>query len=416
MPGQDTVQDTQDTVEQAKPKPEYDPLTAAKEDEESVVALLRALVQVPSRAGTDKYEPVLEVTRAWLLEHKLPSTVLRSPDGSPLGMFCEIKGGHGGKRWVLNACLDTAPFGNEQAWSYAPTSAAVDGGWLYGRGAADSKAAVAIFCHLAARLQEQADDLHGNLVLLFDLDEHSGRFSGAKRYFEGPGAPDDVAGVMIGYPGLDHLVTGGRGVFRATVTVHGIASHSGGSASTPNAVEKAAHLIRVLSTADLPDNAGEEFPLPGKLTVTSIRGGEGFSTTPDVCAMNVDIRTTPALTGQAAGWLLDRLVTQVDSLWPGTPASRVDVHTRWPAFHLEPGSTLRSAILATASTMGLDITPKIAGPSNIGNYLAGRGIPATAGFGVGYENVHGTDERVLLATIPMVQAVYDGAVRSLLSG
>nr|WP_322778752.1 hypothetical protein [Frankia sp. Cas4] len=29
-----------------------------------------------------------------------------------------------------------------------------------------------------------------------------------------------------------------------------------------------------------------------------------------------------------------------------------------------------------------------AGPSNIGNYLAGLGIPATAGFGVAYEGMH----------------------------
>ena len=59
--------------------------------------------------------------------------------------------------------------------------------------------------------------------------------------------------------------------------------------------------------------------------------------------------------------------------------------------------------------------PKVAGPSNIGNYLAGLGIPATAGFGPVYEGLHGTDERALVASIPQVQATYHRAVAHLLT-
>jgi succinyl-diaminopimelate desuccinylase len=57
---------------------------------------------------------------------------------------------------------------------------------------------------------------------------------------------------------------------------------------------------------------------------------------------------------------------------------------------------------------------KIAGPSNIGNYLAGLGVPATAGFGVDYKGLHGTDERIHLDSIPAVQAAYHHALRTLL--
>jgi succinyl-diaminopimelate desuccinylase len=58
----------------------------------------------------------------------------------------------------------------------------------------------------------------------------------------------------------------------------------------------------------------------------------------------------------------------------------------------------------------------VAGPSNIGNYLSSRGIPATAGFGVAYQGLHGTDERIDIATIPPVQAIYQEAVLALLNG
>lgn len=57
---------------------------------------------------------------------------------------------------------------------------------------------------------------------------------------------------------------------------------------------------------------------------------------------------------------------------------------------------------------------KTAGPSNIGNLLAGEGIAATAGFGVPYEGLHGIDERAHLAALPTVYAVYQRAVLDLL--
>jgi succinyl-diaminopimelate desuccinylase len=283
------------------------------------------------------------------------------------------------------------------------------------RGGVDSKSGAAIFCHIAAHLAASRGTLQGSLVLLFDVDEHTGGFGGAKRYFEGPDAPGDVAGVMIGYPGMDKLVDGGRGVYRTTLHVHGVASHSGGSKTTPSAIEKAAHLIRALSTAELPDGASTEFPLPGKLTVTAVQGGQGYSITPDLCTLNVDIRTTPTFDDRAAARLLHHLVTGIDIAWPGTRPTLLQVDTRWPAYALPEDSRLRMALLDAATTVGAEIEAKIAGPSNIGNYLAGLGIPATAGFGADYRGLHGTDERVRLDTIPTVQAIYHNAVLRLMS-
>lgn len=57
---------------------------------------------------------------------------------------------------------------------------------------------------------------------------------------------------------------------------------------------------------------------------------------------------------------------------------------------------------------------KTAGPSNIGNLLAAEGIPATAGFGLPYEGLHGIDERAHLAELPQVYSVYQRAVLRLL--
>ncbi len=104
-----------------------------------------------------------------------------------------------------------------------------------------------------------------------------------------------------------------------------------------------------------------------------------------------------------------------DRQWPGTSATAVEHVMTWPPYELSPGSPLRRAILDAAAAQGLTVTPKVAGPSNIGNYLAGLGIPATAGFGVEYRGLHATDERILISSIPAVQAAYYDAVLTLLA-
>ncbi|SDG41584.1 succinyl-diaminopimelate desuccinylase [Sinosporangium album] len=389
-------------------------LQAAHEDQAAVVKLTRELVRIPSRGGIDPYDPVLECMASWLTEHGLLCRRLTGQGGGTVALICEIAGSGPGPRYVLDACLDTAPFGDEKVWSYPPVSGEITEGWMHGRGSSDSKAGAAVFAHLAVRLQQTSDRWPGSVVLLFDVDEHTGAFGGAKAFFEDP-ARGRVDGVMIGYPGLDHVVTGGRGVFRARVHVHGVAGHSGASRTSPSAIAKAAALVSRLHQAPLPGPAGPGFPLPAKLTVTAIGGGEGYSTVPDLCTFNVDIRLTPALDDQAALNLLRSAVTALDVEWPGTQPSHVELTTRWPAFALAEQDPLRVALLAAAEEVGVPLAAKVAGPSNIGNYLAGLGIPATAGFGVDYRGLHGTDERIRLDSIPQVHAVYHRALLNLLT-
>ena len=106
----------------------------------------------------------------------------------------------------------------------------------------------------------------------------------------------------------------------------------------------------------------------------------------------------------------------VDQEQPTAGQTLLEVVGTWPAYRLDSGSPLSTALLRAAErATGRAPRPKVAGPSNIGNYLAGLGIEATAGFGVAYRNAHGTDECIDLSTIPSVQAAYHEAVVTLLS-
>lgn len=80
-----------------------------------------------------------------------------------------------------------------------------------------------------------------------------------------------------------------------------------------------------------------------------------------------------------------------------------------------PGDQPAAALFAGAEAAGISARPKVAGPSNIGNLLATHKIRTTAGFGLPYAGLHGTDECVDLSALPTIQAAYHHAVLNLLA-
>jgi succinyl-diaminopimelate desuccinylase len=384
---------------------------------DSIIALLQALVRIPSRAGEDDLTPVTRCIEDWFVVHGIGHRVLRSDVGAPLGIYAELQGGPG--RWtVLNATLDTAGFGALDTWRHAPTGAVVDDGWLHGRGSADSKAGVALFAHLLRELTAAPAALAGRIGVLFDCDEHSGRFGGARAFFDrpldghGPPRPD---GVLIGYPGMDRIINGCRGFVRARLRVHGVAAHSGATRQRGvNAVARAAELCQALQALPLP-GPGATFPLPPQLTITGIRGGgEGFSQVPDECELRIDVRLTPDYADTAVRAAVARVVRHFDAARGSARATQVEWGDGWPAYQVPLSHPLVAAMQQAArQELGAELPTAIVGPSNIGNYLAALGIPTLCGFGVVAEGIHAADERVALDSLAPVYRIYRDALRRL---
>lgn len=380
---------------------------------DAMINLLGELVSRPSRAGVDSPQPVLEAISAWLRDHDIPHEWLHDEAGLPLGLWGEIRGGRPGPAYLLDATADTAPFGDPQAWRHPPDRASIEDGWLYGRGSADSKAGIAVFCHVLADLRPMAERLAGSLGFVFDAEEHTGSFAGIHRYMAvRRGKP--LAGVMIGYPGNDRLVTGARGFLRARLTIHGIGAHSGSSGNRGvNAIERARDLLERLAAEPLPA-ADETFPLPAKITPTAIHGGGSFSLVPDRCELELDLRLTPAFDDPAARRLVEATVARLDADG-AAPATAIEWLPGWPACRLDPAHAMVQALVeAAGAAYGHAVPTGVAGPSSIANYLATLGIPATAGLGVTYRDIHAPDECVLLASLEPTFLAYRNALLSLL--
>lgn len=363
-------------------------MTSADARLTSIVDLLTKLVRIPSRGGTDACAPVLECIEQWFDQEGLSRRRVVSADGEPLGLYAEISGSATSDRqryYVLNATLDTAGFGDPHAWSQPPLGARIVDGWMVGRGTADSKAGVAVFVHLLAALSRRTAEFSGRLGVLFDLDEHTGRFGGARAFFDGPAHPRPD-GVLIGYPGLERIMAGARGFLRER---HRLARRR-----------------------------GCRFRPSAQLTVTGLKAGDGgFTAVPDRCDLAVDIRLTPGFDAQAATRLVAGTAGIHDAAYPRELATDIEWIPGWPPYRVpDTHPMIRALCDAARAELGAEPPRGVAGPSNFGNYLASLSIPALCGFGVRGQQLHATDERVELATIAPVSRIYEAALLQLLRG
>ena len=389
-------------------EPQQDPIPVA-----SIIELAREMIRIPTQAGIDAPNMLLTHLGEWFLAHGIAGELLEDETGAPCAFLATTPGT--GPLFLLDACADTAPAGDPAQWSHAPFAADCEDGWLYGRGAGDSRMGISIFSHLFCELVGAAgpDTGGGRLGVLFDADEHTGGFLGVRRFVD---RHPDCAGVLIGYPGNDELVRGARGFYRVTLTFHGTTAHTGQEqGDADNAVMKAIRFSDALGSVwsqvleDLPED--ETFPLGPRMTITGIQGGGAWSVVPDTCTVSIDFRLTPTTTASAVRKILQRVSGQVaagDVTW--------DEMESWPPYQVPEDHPLCEAITAAAEEVrGRSLPTSICGPSNIGNFLASRNIPALCGFGVTCEGYHATDERVRLDDIPSVYAVYRKALRHLLS-
>ncbi len=386
---------------------------------DSIVALASELIRRPSRGGIDSPEPVLKEAGHWLSANGLQPRYLTSAAGETVGLYVRHLGAEPGPILCLDACIDTAPFGDETRWSRPAASGHLDGGRLWGRGSGDSKTGAAILAHVLSDLVRDGAVRRGGVDLLFDADEHTGRFGGVRAYLAAlecqPGGRKPDAAVL-GYPGNDELIRGSRGFHRVRLQVAGRAGHSGAVEKDGiNAIAKLARLVAALDEAPLPTEAAGPFAFGPRVTVTEIEGGEGFSQVPDRARCSVDIRLTPGFGAAEAERWLAQLVARCDALHASPQATRIEAMESWPPYLVaESDPLVRAFHEGGALAFARAVPLAVCGPSNIGNLLAAEGIATICGLGVTADNVHGTDECAVLSTIPATYRGYrEGALRFL---
>jgi succinyl-diaminopimelate desuccinylase len=156
---------------------------------------------------------------------------------------------------------DVVPPGAAQAWSRDPYSGAVEGGFLYGRGATDMKGAVAAFAVAAEAFAQECRQTGRSpeVSLILTTDEEWAAVNGTRRVLEWMQASGKrPSAFVVGEPSSEEffgasLKIGRRGSLCGTLTATGIQGHAAYPALFENPNRALSLALTVLHSLDWHD-------------------------------------------------------------------------------------------------------------------------------------------------------------------
>src|SRR6266516_7462369 len=218
--------------------------------------------------------------------------------------------GRSGKTLILTTHMDTVRPSN--GYTRDPWEAHIENGRLYGLGAADAKAQIAIFIYAARALLQAGLPLAGKLTLAFVVDEEPGACSpfGTRYLLEHGLLHGDAA--IIGEPGDDKIAVAHRGLYRFRLRTQGEATHVGLKAweqgrKGRNAILEMARVVLALSACSLPAVQSAAFPQRKSVLTfpTLMEGGNGINMVPDWCEAYGDVRLLPGVSAMQVRRLIE---------------------------------------------------------------------------------------------------------------
>jgi len=193
-------------------------------------------------------------------------------------------------RWAaVDAHMDTV--GVEQMTG-DPFSGHSQNGRVYGRGAVDTKATLAVVLALLEAMHQSGHTPEPNLLIAATVDEEIGA-RGAPVFAQWVREKQlSLDQLLIAEPTMCVPVYGHKGLSRLEFSVKGVSAHSSQPQLGQNAVVAAAHMVlaleeehqRLLATPPATDLG------TGTLTVSIIHGGHGLNVVPDTCTVAIDRR------------------------------------------------------------------------------------------------------------------------------
>jgi succinyl-diaminopimelate desuccinylase len=343
----------------------------------------------------------------------------------PLGFHCETLLCNGVTNlWARRGtarptvCLaghtDVVPSGPLAAWSSDPFTPTIRNGFLYGRGAADMKSSLAAFV-VAVEGFVAAHPTHpGSIALLVTSDEEGPSVDGTVRVVEKLQASGTVLDYcVVGEPSSvdrlgDMIKNGRRGTLSGTLRVRGVQGHVAYPQLARNPIHLVAPAIAELAALHW-DDGNEYFP-PTTWQASNIHAGTGATNViPGELELMFNFRYATASTRASLQdrfeAVLQRHGLDYELTWTGTG----------PPYLTPRGELVRVATEAIAEVCG--IVPEI---SCTGGTSDGRFIAAVCReiveLGPVNATIHKLDERVAVAELEPLAALYRGILERLLLG
>ena len=274
-------------------------------DDEETLQLLRELIAEPSENPPGNEEGCARLLASFLEQRGVASLLVEVAPGRP-NLYAAV--GTPGPTLVLCGHLDTVPAGD--GWTLDPFSGAAADGRVYGRGACDMKAGLAVAAAALLAVKRSGILLHGSLALHAVIDEEVSSAGARKAAAEQPGD-----WVIVTEPSGTQVLATGNGQLNFEIVFHGKAVHSSHPEDGRNAIHDAASFIRLVEEETLRLAAAPSPGIgPATYSVGLVEGGRGGSTVADRCKLTLDRRVLPSedlgATEEEVRLLLVRLRTE----------------------------------------------------------------------------------------------------------
>jgi acetylornithine deacetylase len=393
--------------------------------QEAWTKLLQELIRIPScfEAEHDIVARVCEYVAAIGLTPTLvpldAAALHRHPDAvKPISkvpgrnnVVVRLPGRGGGRSLILNCHLDIHPVGDASEWTYAPLSGHIDPktDTIFGRGAMDDKAGVAICLGLMRIIVEQRLQFRGDLVFQFVLeDEITG--NGSLMCLEAGPVAD--AAIILDGTRPDRAIDHHAGNMEFCITLKGRPASVSVSHLGANAAEMLLRTVLHLRDAIHRLNQGRdppwtEFPSPNQFVIHGMFADAPRFSVPVEASARCFVTFSPPATIDGIRTLLERESGEHANLndYPHLPVFI------WDGFAAEPvccaSEELRALVRQVTRRNGIAevrIGPST-GTSDM-RHFAKRGIPCLLyGPGRGF-NPHRPDEHFLLDDLPFMMTLY----------
>lgn len=379
-------------------------------DRDLVVELTRALIRFQSVNPPGNEQGAAEYLGKRMREFGL-EVELQQLEPDRAQVIGRIKGSGTG-HLVYTGHLDVVPPGSQE-WSHDPFAADLVDGTIYGRGSVDMKGGVAAIVAAAAALQVAGFKPAADYIIAATAGEEAGMFGAAamveRRSLEGSRY------LVVAEPtGLD-LYIGEKGVLWVELRALGRTAHGSMPWLGVNAIGFVARLIPWLEEYPFPFHESSLLGKPS-LSVNVIEGGDKVNVVPDLCRVELDLRTVPGQDHQALLRRLRTVAGDIASHFNENLHVELRVLNDKPAIETDPGDPLIDAVFHTIHSV-CGRKPEIAGVSygTDAAYLApGFGIPMVI-CGPGSTGLlHQTDEHVEVDELVQAAEIYAALAQRLL--
>lgn len=359
--------------------------------------LIRCRSVTPAEGGAQAY-----LARVLAAAGFTVTPVTFSAPGTPdvANLFASI--GSGAPHLVFAGHSDVVPPGDEARWSHPPFAGAVADGRMFGRGAVDMKGGVAAF--LAAALDLAPKMPAGTLSLAITGDEEGPAINGTVKllaWAKEQGHVFDAA--LVGEPTSreklgDTIKNGRRGSLSGTVTVAGKQGHVAYPDLADNPIPALAQVLARLTTLSL-DEGSADFQ-PSNLEVTGIDcANPAFNVIPAEAKARFNVRFNDRWTIPALKAHLKREITE-----SGGRRATVSFEPGSDWFITRPGALLSRLSEAITSVTG--VTPEASTGGGTSDARFFKDICPVVEFGLVGDTMHQVDERVPLADLEALAAIY----------